>query len=127
MFEFVTINHPHEMRDRQRQKRIRQHAIRNGMQNKRKEEAKRNENFVTSGIDVQTGKLRLDVRPNPLMAIAKHPSGGKLDPFDSLPGDGEHLRSLMAHSQYLYVYSCKRSILIAHREYTFCPESGLLR
>ncbi|KAF2446178.1 hypothetical protein P171DRAFT_253923 [Karstenula rhodostoma CBS 690.94] len=96
MFQFVTINHPHEMRDRQRQKRIRQHAIRNAMLNKREEEAKRNENFVTSGIDPQTGKLRLDVRPSPAMVIAKPLAGGRLDPFDSLPGDGERLRSLMA-------------------------------
>ncbi|OAG05726.1 uncharacterized protein CC84DRAFT_732716 [Paraphaeosphaeria sporulosa] len=97
MFEFVTVNHPHEMHDRQRQKRIRQHAIRNGMQNKRKEEARRNDNFVASVIDARTGKLRLEVRSSSALVLPKPLSGGRLDPFDSLPGDGERLRSLMAH------------------------------
>ncbi|KAL5414592.1 hypothetical protein PMIN03_003093 [Paraphaeosphaeria minitans] len=97
IFEFVTVNHPHEIRDRSRQRRIRHHAICNGIQKKRKEEATKNENFITSGIDTRTGKLRLDVQSSSALAIAKPLSGGRLDPFDSLPGDGEHLRLLMAH------------------------------
>jgi hypothetical protein len=120
MFEFVTFNHPHEMHDRQRQKRIRQHAIRYGMQNKRKEDAKRNENFVTCGIDAHTGRLKQDVRPSPAMAIAKPLSGGRLDPFDSLPGDGERLRTLMTQSQCFCTYDRRRSKLIPARECTFC-------
>jgi hypothetical protein len=120
MFEFVTFNHPQEMHDRHRQKRIRQHAIRNGIQNKRREEAKRNENFVTSGIDAQTGRLKQDVRPSLAMAIAKSLSGGRLDPFDSLPGDGDSLRSLMTHSQCFCTYPRRHSILIPVRKCTFC-------
>ncbi|KAF1971725.1 hypothetical protein BU23DRAFT_170683 [Bimuria novae-zelandiae CBS 107.79] len=96
MFEFVTVNNPHETRDQKQQKRIRQHAIRNGIQNKRREDAKRNENFVAVGIDSWTGKLR-SVQPRDGIAIAKPVSGGLLDPFDSLPGDGERLRALMTH------------------------------
>ena len=118
MFQFVTINHPREMRDQNRQKRIRQHAIRNGIQNKRKEEVRRNENFVTSGIDAQTGKLKRDVRLSTAMAIAKPVSGGQLDPFDSLPGDGERLRSLMAHSQFFCKYGRECSTLTRARKRT---------
>ncbi|KAJ4303030.1 hypothetical protein N0V90_001921 [Kalmusia sp. IMI 367209] len=99
MFEFVTVSHPKEVRDHKREKRIRQHAIRNGIQNKRKEEAKRNENFVTVDIDARTGKLRKNAKPENAVVMAKQVSGGLLDPFDSLPGDGERLRSLMAHTR----------------------------
>ncbi|KAL5421676.1 hypothetical protein PMIN04_005368 [Paraphaeosphaeria minitans] len=120
IFEFVTVNHPHEIRDRSRQRRIRHHAICNGIQKKRKEEATKNENFITSGIDTRTGKLRLDVQSSSALAIAKPLSGGRLDPFDSLPGDGEHLRLLMAHSQCSCVNDCKRSKLISLRECTLC-------
>lgn len=59
MFEFVTIIHPDEIRNGQHQKRIRQHAVRTGKQNKWKEEASRNDNFITSEVETRTGKLRL--------------------------------------------------------------------
>jgi len=100
MFKFVAINHPSETRDRTRQERIRQHAIRNGIQNKRKQEAKRNENFVSVDVDAKTGKLRRNPRQVTALTIPRPVAGGLLDPFESLPGDGERLRALMAHSQY---------------------------
>lgn len=98
MFEFVTVNHPDDTRDQTYQKRIRQHAIRNGIQNKRKEEAKNNQNFVTVDFDTRAGRLK-NMSPDKAIAIGKSLSVGRLDPFNSLPGDGERLRALMSHSQ----------------------------
>lgn len=100
MFEFVTVSHPGETQKQNHQKRIRQHAIRNGLQNKRAKEAKRNENFVSFGIDVRNGKLKQNAQSQSTMSIAKPVSSGLLDPFDSLPGDGERLRALMVHSKH---------------------------
>ena len=98
MFEFVTVNHPDDTRDQTHQKRIRQHAIRNGIQNKRREETRNHQNFVVVDFDTKTGRLK-SVIPDRANAIGKSLSGGRLDPFNSLPGDGERLRALMSHSQ----------------------------
>lgn len=96
MFQFVTVGHPHDTRDKKQERRIRQHAIRNGIKNKREEKARRNQNFVPMDFDTQTGKLK----KNNTAVISRPISGGLLDPFNSLPGDGERLRGLMVHSQY---------------------------
>lgn len=99
MFQFVTVGDPHEPHDHKKQRRIRQHAIRSGIQNKRREEAKRNDNFVTVDIDIRTGRMKQRLVPNNAMVMAKPLSSGVLDPFDSLPGDGRRLQTLMARSE----------------------------
>lgn len=95
MFQFVTVGHPHDARDEKQQRLIRQHAIRNGIKNKREEEARRKKNFVNVDFNTQTRKLK----KCHTTVMSKSVSGGLLDPFDSLPGDGERLRTLMVHSQ----------------------------
>src|SRR5262245_41031384 len=95
MFEFVTVNHPEEAREKKKQKRIRQHAIRSGLQSKRSETAKRNDNFVAVEIDPHSGKVRPRKDTN---ALVNQVSGHKLDPFETLPGSSEQLHMLTRYS-----------------------------
>jgi hypothetical protein len=98
MYHFVTVEPLEVSEEKAKRKRIRQHAIRNGIQNKKNELARRNNNFIAVNIDARTGKLVKRVREDDAVTLNKSLSGSHLDPFDTLPGDGERLRMLMRHS-----------------------------
>lgn len=99
MFEFVIVNHTEDPGDKRRQRRIRQHAIRQGLQSKRDELVARSDNFRVVQIDAKTGKPKRRRSQGVKPPHVKEVSASKLDPFDSLPGSGEHLRMLMQHSR----------------------------
>ncbi|KAF1957468.1 hypothetical protein CC80DRAFT_592728 [Byssothecium circinans] len=97
MFHFVTVERPGALEEKTKRKMIRQHAIRNGIQNKKNELVRRKENFVTEEIDTCTGKPVRHNQRTDTVSLVKTLSGSRLDPFNTLPGDGEQLRMLMGH------------------------------
>ncbi|KAF2024916.1 hypothetical protein EK21DRAFT_77686, partial [Setomelanomma holmii] len=95
MYEFVSVSHPDEIKDRKKQGRLRQHAIRNGIQRSRADRAKKDGVFVPVGID---GKANQTTKRSPdAVALTKAPSLSLMDPFDTLCGCPERLRKLMRH------------------------------
>jgi hypothetical protein len=102
MFKFVTVSHPDEIKDRKKQGKIRQHAIRNGIQRSKADKAdkaKRDGVFVSVEIDAKTGQTvkRLFPKVNSLMNA---PSISLMDPFNTLCECPERLRNLMRHRAY---------------------------
>ncbi|KAF2678957.1 hypothetical protein K458DRAFT_121534 [Lentithecium fluviatile CBS 122367] len=95
MFHFVTINHPSEAKDHQRQTGLRQHAIRTGLRKQQADSAKRNNNFVVMKMDAQTRKPKKKPRGKEIVKIPKPIDADLLDPFDALYGSGKRLRMLM--------------------------------
>jgi hypothetical protein len=99
MFQFVTIAHPDDIKDRKKQGKLRQHAIRNGIQRSKSDRAKKDGIFVSVEIDEKTGQ---PMRRTPRVgSITNTPSISLLDPFDTLCGCPERLRTLMRHRTYL--------------------------
>jgi hypothetical protein len=102
MFAFVTVSHPDEIKDPKRQGKLRQHAIRNGLQKSRANRTKKNEVFVPMMIDGNLGQLERRTTPQVGGSLTNAPSNSLLDPFDTLCGCPERLRTLMRHRTYLY-------------------------
>jgi hypothetical protein len=93
MFKFVTVSHPDQVKERKKQAGIRQHAIRNGIQRSRADRAKRRDVFVSFNFE----EKRQWKASN---AIPTAPSIGLMDPFDTLCGCPEKLRTLLRHRMY---------------------------
>jgi hypothetical protein len=95
-FEFVSVSHPDEIKDRKKQAKLRQHAIRNGIQKSKAERVKKNGVFVPIEVD---GRTRQPVKRSPPKAdsLTTAPSVSLLDPFNTLCGCPERLRNLMRH------------------------------
>ncbi|KAH7074895.1 hypothetical protein BKA63DRAFT_324427 [Paraphoma chrysanthemicola] len=95
MYAFVSVSHPDEIKDRKRQGKLRQHAIRNGIQRSKADRAKKDGVFVPVEIDGKTTVATK--RPTNTVALTKAPSVSLMDPFDTLCGCPERLRTLMRH------------------------------
>jgi hypothetical protein len=93
MFQFVTVSHPDDIKDRKKQGKLRQHAIRHGIQRSKAERAKKNGVFVAVEMDRKTGQPR----KTPTVALTITPAVSLLDPFNTLCGSPERLRRLMRH------------------------------
>jgi hypothetical protein len=94
--EFVSVSHPDEIKDRKKQAKLRQHAIRIGIQRSKAERAKKDGVFMPIETDGMTGQLVK--RPPPEAgSITTAPSVSLLDPFNTLCGCPERLRKLMRH------------------------------
>jgi hypothetical protein len=91
MFTFVSVSHPDEIKDRQKQGKLRQHAIRSGIQRSKAERAKKGGVFVPVEMRMapKTGSL------------TNAPSISCLDPFNTLNGCPERLQTLMRHRKWL--------------------------
>lgn len=103
-FQFITVSHPDQIKDKKKQSTIRRHAIRSSLKKNRDDAAERRENFVALevsskvhglvkrrmgvGMGVGLGKISLGVTP----------SNGRQDPFNTMPGSVDRLRVLMGHS-----------------------------
>ncbi|KAF1994212.1 hypothetical protein P154DRAFT_527224 [Amniculicola lignicola CBS 123094] len=95
-FQFVTISHPREIKEKKTQRKIRGHAIRTSVKNNRKETIRKSENFIVVTGAPQDRKDAPRKPRNKAQALVKTPSRGKMDPFNCLPGNGERLRLLMS-------------------------------
>jgi hypothetical protein len=102
MFTFVSVSHPDEIKDPKKQGQLRQHAIRAGIQRSRADRAKRDGIFVPVNGDGKKKSRRPPERVAPLDAgsLTNAPSISLLDPFDTLCGCPERLRTLMRHRMY---------------------------
>jgi hypothetical protein len=100
MFKFVTVSHPDEIKDRKKQGKLRQHAIRNGIQRSKADKAKRDGIFVSVQIDANTGQTVKRLLPK-VDNLTNTPSISLLDPFNTLCECPERLRKLMRHRAYL--------------------------
>ena len=78
MYAFVSVSHPDEIKDRKRQGKLRQHAIRNGIQRSRAERAKKDGVFVPVEMDGRT--TQATKRSSDSVALTKAPSVSLLDP-----------------------------------------------
>ena len=101
-FQFITVSHPDQIKDKKKQSTIRRHAIRSSLKKNRDDAAERRENFVAlevsskvhglvkrrMGVGLGLGKISLGVTP----------SNGRQDPFNTMPGSADRLRVLMGHS-----------------------------
>jgi hypothetical protein len=101
MFAFVTVSHPDQIRDPKRQGKLRQHAIRNGLQKSRANRAKKSGIFVPVEMDGDMRQLEKRMPPKVGVSLTPAPSNCLLDPFDTLCGCPERLRTLMRHRAYL--------------------------
>jgi hypothetical protein len=104
MFAFVTVSHPDEIKDPKRQGKLRQHAIRNGLQKSKANRAKKNGIFVPVEMDGDMRQLEKRTPPQAGVSLTTAPSNSLLDPFDTLCGCPERLRTLMRHRRCLYLY-----------------------
>ncbi|KAH8733198.1 hypothetical protein GQ44DRAFT_821411 [Phaeosphaeriaceae sp. PMI808] len=93
MYEFITLSHPDEIKDRKKQGKLRQHAIRNGIKRSKADRAKKEGIFVPAEMDGRRKQPQDQTR----LSITKAPSVSLLDPFNTLCGCPERLRSLMQH------------------------------
>jgi hypothetical protein len=98
MFTFVSVSHPDEIKDRKKQGKLRQHAIRSGIQRSKAERAKKAGVFVPVEIDEKTGRPMKRTPPK-TGSLTNAPSIGLLDPFNTLSGCPERLQALMRHSE----------------------------
>jgi hypothetical protein len=98
MFTFVSVSHPDEIKDRKKQGKLRQHAIRSGIQRSKAERAKKASVFVPVEIDEKTGRPMKRTPPK-TGSLTNAPSIGLLDPFNTLSGCPERLQALMRHSE----------------------------
>jgi hypothetical protein len=97
MFVFVTVSHPDEIKDPKRQGELRQHAIRNGLQKSRAKRAKSNGIFVSVEMHGDMRQLEKRTPPHTGVSLTTVPSNSLLDPFYTLCGCPERLRTLMRH------------------------------
>jgi hypothetical protein len=95
-FEFVSVSHPDEIKDRKKQAKLRQHAIRNGIHMSKAEKAKKDGVFMPIEVTGRTGQ---PVKRSPPKAgsLTIAPSVSLMDPFNTLCGCPERLRNLMRH------------------------------
>jgi hypothetical protein len=96
MYTFVSVSHPDEIKDRKKQGKLRQHAIRNGIQRSKAERAKNGSNSVYVEMDGETGRP-IKRTPPKLSGLRNTPSISLLDPFNTLCACPERLRTLMRH------------------------------
>jgi hypothetical protein len=99
MFEFVSVSHPDEIKDRKKQGKLRQHAIRSGIRRSKAERAKKEGVFVPVESDARSGRPAKQTPPRVSSggSLTNAPSLSLLDPFNTLCGCPERLRSLMRH------------------------------
>ncbi|KAH7386771.1 hypothetical protein DE146DRAFT_759187 [Phaeosphaeria sp. MPI-PUGE-AT-0046c] len=124
MFTFVSISHPDEIKDRKKQGKLRQHAIRAGIQQSKADRAKRDGIFVTVDVDGRKKSSQPPVRVGPpkVGSLTNAPSISLLDPFDTLCGCPERLRALMQHLMYFSV--CLDASAKQAGEPIFCIEDS---
>lgn len=96
-FKFVNIKHPRDIKDRKQQRSIRSHALRTSFKKIASETIKNESNFIAVEADASEGKLIKRKIASSKSSIPKGPSAGLLDPFGTLPGSPERLRSLIRH------------------------------
>jgi hypothetical protein len=100
MFTFVSVSHPDEIKDRQKQGKLRQHAIRSGIQRSKAERAKKGSVFVPVEMDEKTGRPMKRMAPK-TGSLTIAPSISCLDPFNTLNDCPERLQTLMRHRKWL--------------------------
>jgi hypothetical protein len=108
-FQFVTISHPDQIKDKKKQSTIRRHAIKSSLKKNRDNAAERSENFV--GLEVSGNGRGLIMNRTRMrkVALVSSPSNARQDPFNTMPGSADRLRVLMGHSEYAYVGLITRS------------------
>jgi hypothetical protein len=120
MFEFVTVSHPNEFRERKKQATLRQHAIRKGLERSKAARVQEQGGFINVGFDSKT--YQSTKRPRELVnVLTKSPSVGLLDPFDTLCNCPERLRRLMQHRKWQKVFSVIQCLL---RPWSISKASG---
>jgi hypothetical protein len=102
-FKSVTVSHPDQIKDRKEQGRIRQHAIRSGLQRSQADRANRRELFVHF-------RARQGRQKQPSVVLTKAPSLGLMDPFNTLCACPEKLRTLLRHRMYMHIYFRNRCV-----------------
>lgn len=107
MFAFVTVNHPDEIKERTKQGKLRQHAIRSGILKSKAERAKKEGVLVPGEV---TRKTRQSNRrtPDNATTLTKAPSLSLVDPFDTLCGCPDRLGQLMRQRAYAMTTSTLR-------------------
>jgi len=103
MFAFVSVSHPDEIKDKMKQGKLRQHAIRSGIQRSKADRAKKEGVFVPVEVDGKSGQPIKRTPPKNATALTRTPSVSLMDPFDTLCGCPERLRTLMRHRAYLHI------------------------
>jgi len=96
MFQFVTVSHPDQIKVRETQGVIRQHAIRRGIERTKYGRSKKKV-IVNVATFHSKEKQLAEKKIPPGSTIARTPSAGLVDPFYTLCGSPERLRSLMRH------------------------------
>ncbi|KAL5121658.1 hypothetical protein ACEQ8H_000344 [Pleosporales sp. CAS-2024a] len=99
MFTFVSVSHPDEIKDRKKQGKLRQHAIRAGIQRSKAQRAKKEGVFVAVEMGNKTAhEAKKRTRPDEIchaLSVTASPSLSRMDPFDTLCGCPERLGNLM--------------------------------
>jgi hypothetical protein len=99
-FQFVTVSHPDQIKDKKQQSTIRRHAIRSSLKKNRDDAAERRENFIALEVSSKVHglvKKRMGVGLGKISLVVT-PSNGRQDPFNTMPGSTDRLRVLMGHS-----------------------------
>ncbi|CAO2649613.1 Nn.00g069980.m01.CDS01 [Neocucurbitaria sp. VM-36] len=96
MFQFVTVTHPDQIKDRKRQSALRQHAIRNGIRRVKADRVQGKDMLVLADIDRKSTELCERSTP-PAVNLCQTPSKSLLDPFNALRGCPERLHAIMRH------------------------------
>ncbi|KAF2795664.1 hypothetical protein K505DRAFT_9936 [Melanomma pulvis-pyrius CBS 109.77] len=96
-FQFVTVSHPDQIKDKGKQNTIRRHAIRSSLKKNRDDAEKRRENFVEVEVSAKGHGLIKKRTGMEKESVGTSPSAARVDPFDTLPGSPDPLRVLVGH------------------------------
>lgn len=101
-FQFVTLSHPTEIKEKRNQSVIRAHAIRTSVKKSIVQAVQRRENFIVVELDPKNRRPIRKKKKNATagLPLIKSPSISLLDPFNALPGSPERLRTLVRHSRF---------------------------
>lgn len=101
MFQFVTVTHPDEIKDRQRQKKLREHAIRSGIQRSKAKKLKDKGDVVACHVKDGVKEHEEGVREESArVALTRTPSISLLDPFDTITRPSGRLRGVRLRKSY---------------------------
>jgi hypothetical protein len=95
-YEFVNVSHPRDIKRRENQATIRQHAIRSGLRRSQYEQTTKQDNLTTTRV-IRKGVQDVTKRRESIPAIIRAPSLDLMDPFQTLCRCPERLRTLARH------------------------------
>jgi hypothetical protein len=99
-FQFVSINNPEQKNDSRDRRRARSHAVKQGIERKRKLQQQSMSHFqVLSTGDFARNPGTKKTRSQLQVSLPYTPSAGALDPFETLAVPSSRLQALLGNSK----------------------------